>query len=71
MEDANALVSVRHEELGRRLCAAFISVRLGITLEYALRTKCAGPIGDYWIDLAKQVERDDLNARDLRNSRRQ
>ncbi len=47
-------------ELGRRLCAAYTSNQLGITIAYALKTH-VGPVeelGSYWIELAERVTKE-------------
>jgi hypothetical protein len=45
--------------LARRFCAAVISQRLGIGMDYALQkyVKNAGK-SEYWLELADRVERD-------------
>jgi hypothetical protein len=46
-------------DLARRFCAALISQRLGIGMDYALQkyVKQAGE-NEYWLELADRVERD-------------
>jgi hypothetical protein len=46
-------------ELARRFCAALISKRLGIGMDYALKNyvKNAGE-SEYWLELADRVERE-------------
>jgi hypothetical protein len=46
-------------ELARRFCAALISKRLGIGMDYALKkyVKNAGK-NEYWVELADRVERE-------------
>lgn len=46
-------------ELARRLCAALVSKRLGIGMDYALKNyvKNAGK-DEYWLQLADRVERE-------------
>jgi len=46
-------------ELARRFCAALISKRLGIGMDYALKkyVKNAGK-NEYWLELADRVERE-------------
>jgi hypothetical protein len=46
-------------ELARRFCAALISKRLGIGMDYALEkyVKNAGE-SEYWLELADRVERE-------------
>jgi len=46
-------------ELARRFCAALISKRLGIGMDYALKNyvKNAGE-NEYWLELADRVERE-------------
>jgi hypothetical protein len=49
------------EELARRLCAAYTSTRLGISMDWALKghvNRSGKPISDYWIRLAEQVYND-------------
>jgi hypothetical protein len=49
----------QRSELARRLCAALMSKRLGIGMDYALKkyAKDAGE-SEYWLDLAGRVERE-------------
>jgi hypothetical protein len=46
-------------ELARRFCAALMSYRLGIGMDYALKNyvKNAGE-NEYWLELADRVERE-------------
>jgi hypothetical protein len=46
-------------ELARRLCAALVSKRLGIGMDYALKNyvKNAGE-NEYWLELADRIERE-------------
>lgn len=48
-------------ELGRRLCAAFMSVQMGLGLEYTYKRYLAGAtapeLGPYWIQLAQSDDR--------------
>jgi hypothetical protein len=46
-------------ELARRLCAALVSKRLGIGMDYALKNyvKNAGQ-NEYWLELADRIERE-------------
>jgi hypothetical protein len=46
-------------ELARRLCAALLSKRLGIGMDYALKhyVTNAGE-NEYWLELADRVERE-------------
>lgn len=44
--------SLFHQELGRKMCAAYIAQQQGIALETALR-KVAYPIGDLWFLVAE------------------
>lgn len=41
-----------HQELGRKMCAAYIAQQQGIAFETALR-KIADPIGDLWFLVAE------------------
>jgi hypothetical protein len=41
-----------HQELGRKMCAAYIAQQQGIALETALR-KVSDPIGDLWFLVAE------------------
>ena len=44
------------EELARRLAAAYISMQLGISLQYAYKKYTQkGDIGSYWLALARRV----------------
>jgi len=56
-----------YESLGRYLACAFIAHRQGIrigTLERSMIVNDPGPIGDYWVALAKVVEDDQISAID-------
>lgn len=51
-------------ELARRLSASYISVQLGISLEYAYKRHTnEGSTGSYWLSLAEQIV-SDMSARD-------
>ena len=44
------------EDLAKRLCAAWLSMKLGITLQYASKRYIEEEtIGEYWVSLAKKV----------------
>lgn len=45
------------EEVARRLCAAVLSVQLGLGLEYTYRQYRKVPVGDYWRQLALYIAR--------------
>jgi hypothetical protein len=48
-----------YEELGRRLCAAVVSMRLGIKMDYALERYVKGCEGsEYWLGLARKISQD-------------
>jgi hypothetical protein len=41
-----------HQELGRKICAAYIAQQQGVTLPTALK-KITDPIGDLWLVVAE------------------
>jgi hypothetical protein len=41
-----------HEQLGQKLCAAYIAQQQGIALDTALK-KVAVPVGDFWLVMAE------------------
>jgi hypothetical protein len=41
-----------HQQLGQKLCAAYIAQQQGIALDSAL-TKAALPVGDFWLLMAE------------------
>jgi hypothetical protein len=45
-----------HQELGRKMCAAFVSQQQGVTLNTALK-KVSDPVGDLWLIVADFAER--------------
>ena len=46
-----------YRELGRRLCAAFISMKLRLkSLDYAAKAHVEDDVSEYWVDLAKKIE---------------
>ena len=48
-----------NQELARRLCAALISTRMGIGMDYALAKYVTNAGNEkYWLDLADKIERD-------------
>jgi hypothetical protein len=44
--------SAYHQQLGQKMCAAFIAQQQGITLSTALR-KVPEPVGDLWLVVAE------------------
>lgn len=46
--------SALHQELGRKLCAAFVAQQQGIQMNTALQ-KVEEPVGDFWLQLAETV----------------
>jgi hypothetical protein len=46
------------EELARRLAAAFISMRLRVSLAHCYNQQKDQPVGEYWLQLAQRVQRD-------------
>jgi hypothetical protein len=53
-----------HQELGRKMCAAFVAQQQGITLTTAMK-KVPAPVGDLWLMIADFAERAISNAIDL------
>ena len=47
--------SFYHQQLGRKMCAAFVAQQQGITLSTAFK-KTEEPIGDLWLMLAEFAE---------------
>ena len=45
-----------HQELGRKMCAAFVAQQQGITLNTAIK-KISTPVGDLWLMIADYTER--------------
>ena len=45
-----------HQELGRKMCAAFVSQQQGVTLSTALK-KVPDDVGDLWLIVADFAER--------------
>jgi hypothetical protein len=45
-----------HQELGRKMCAAFVAQQQGVTLNSALK-KVSEPVGDLWLIVADFAER--------------
>lgn len=43
------------EVLGRNLAAAFVATRQGIGLDYARKKYAHGPVGEFWMSLARMV----------------
>jgi hypothetical protein len=44
-----------HQQLGRKMCAAFLAQQQGITLSTAFK-KTPGPVGDLWLMIADLAE---------------
>ena len=55
-----------HQQLGRKICAAFIAQQQGIALNTALR-KVHQPIGDLWLTAAEFVREGYARAIDTRS----
>ena len=57
---SNMLAELRrssiHQELGRKMCAAFLAQQQGVTLSTALK-KVPDPVGDPWLIVAEFAER--------------
>ena len=45
-----------HQELGRKMCAAFVAQQQGITLSTAMK-KVPDQVGDVWLMVAEVAER--------------
>ena len=45
-----------HQELGRKMCAAFVAQQQGVTLNTAMK-KISTPVGDVWLMIAEYAER--------------
>ncbi len=56
-----------HQELGRKMCAAFVAQQQGITLNTAMK-KISIPVGDLWLTIADYAERAAGQAMDLQFS---
>jgi hypothetical protein len=56
--------SAYHQQLGQKICAAFIAQQQGITLNTALR-KVPEPIGDLWLTIAEFARRAVMETIDL------
>jgi hypothetical protein len=56
--------SAYHQQLGRKMCAAFIAQQQGITLQTALR-KVPEPVGDLWLIVAESARRAVMETIDL------
>ena len=50
-----------HQELGRKMCAAYISQQQGVTVGTALKN-VSGPIGDLWLQIAEFARLGCLNS---------
>jgi len=53
-----------HQELGRKMCAAFLAQQQGITLSTAMK-KISTPVGDLWLMIADFAEQAVGKAMDL------
>jgi len=53
-----------HQQLGRKVCAAFIAQQQGIKLDTA-RKKIEEPIGDLWLLMAEVIREQCFKARDV------
>ena len=56
--------SAYHQQLGQKMCAAFIAQQQGITFNTALR-KVPEPIGDLWLVVAEFARRTVMETIDL------
>jgi hypothetical protein len=56
-----------HQELGRKMCAAYIAQQQGITLDTAIK-KVSDPIGDLWFLVAEFARDGCAAAADLNDS---
>ncbi len=45
-----------HQELGRKMCAAFVAQQQGISLNTAMK-KISNPVGDLWLMIAEYADR--------------
>jgi hypothetical protein len=58
-----------HQELGRKMCAAYISQQQGIAVGTALKNVSTGPIGDLWLQIAEFARSGCLDSSsDLKNT---
>lgn len=55
-----------HQELGRKMCAAYVAQQQGITLETAIKKVC-DPIGDLWFLVAEFAREGCLGSADLKS----
>jgi hypothetical protein len=53
-----------HQELARKMCAAYIAQQQGIALNTAMK-KVSGPIGNLWFLVAEFARRGCLDSADL------
>jgi hypothetical protein len=53
---AELRISVYHQQLGRKMCAAYIAQQQGISLGTAMK-KVAEPVGDLWLAVAEFARR--------------
>ena len=53
-----------HQELARKMCAAFVAQQQGVTLSTAIK-KVHEPVGDLWLMIAELAERAVSKAIDL------
>ena len=56
-----------HQQLGRKVCAAFIAQQQGIRLETAWK-KIDDPIGDLWLLMAEVIRQQCFKATDVHPS---
>jgi hypothetical protein len=55
--------SAYHQELGQKMCAAFVAQQQGIALNTAIK-KVSGPVGDLWLVVAEFARRGCLEGAD-------
>ena len=56
--------STYHQELGQKMCAAFIAQQQGVALNTALK-KVSEPVGDLWLVVAEFARRSCVEAAEL------
>lgn len=56
-----------HQELGRKMCAAYIAQQQGIALDTAMK-KVSDPIGDLWLLMAEFAREGCAGSADLKNA---
>jgi hypothetical protein len=54
-----------HQELARKMCAAFVAQQQGVTVNTAMK-KVSEPVGDLWLMIAEFAEQSVSKAIDLR-----